>query len=128
VVFVAAARAFDKAAAAGDREFRRKTRTLAGNYQILRLEPRLLLPGVNPVWLQYVSHKLGRLIVPYALVAMLLSSAWLAPGSAVFAVILAAQLGFYGLAAYGAVLDRRGRREPTRPGRAPDAVPELRPQ
>ena len=40
-----------------DAESRRKIRTLAGNVQILWFEPRLLVPCVNPVWLQYVSHK-----------------------------------------------------------------------
>ena len=38
-------------------EARRKRRTLAGNYQILAQEPRLLLPFANPVWLQYLSPK-----------------------------------------------------------------------
>ncbi|MGH8722383.1 MAG: hypothetical protein ACREU4_10385, partial [Burkholderiales bacterium] len=90
-------------------------RTLAGNFQLLALEPRLLVPGVNPVWLQFVSHKLGRLVVPYALVAALVSSAWLARASLFFSLALGAQLAFYALAAYGAVLDRRGRAHPPAP-------------
>ena len=91
-------------------EFQRKTRTLAGNYQILRLEPRLLVPFVNPVWLQFVSHKLGRLIVPYALCAHP-GVERRACGSTLFSMPwrLSAQLAFYGLAMYGAVLERRGR-------------------
>ena len=91
-------------------EARRKRRTLAGNYQILALEPRLLLPFVNPVWLQFVSHKLGRLLVPYALVIAFATSVWLSPASLVYAFALGAQVGFYGLAMYGAWLDRRDRR------------------
>ena len=88
-------------------ELRRKSRTLAGNYQLLAREPRLLVPIVNPVWLQFVSHKVGRLIVPYALVArMLASSAWLASVIDLLRAGAAAQLGFYGLAAYGALLDQ----------------------
>jgi biofilm PGA synthesis N-glycosyltransferase PgaC len=109
VVFEGAARAYDKAAPAGTAEFQRKTRTLAGNYQILRLQPRLLLPFVNPVWVQFVSHKLGRLVVPYALFVLLVSSALLAPRHTIYAVAFAGQVAFYGLALYGAVLDRRGR-------------------
>jgi poly-beta-1,6-N-acetyl-D-glucosamine synthase len=97
VIFQAAARAHDRATAA-DAEFRRKTRTLAGNYQLLRLEPRLLLPIVNPVWCQFVSHKLGRLVVPWALSAVLVSSAVLAPSSPLYAAALIAQLVLYGLA------------------------------
>lgn len=109
VVFEGSARAFDRAAAGGGAEFQRKTRTLAGNYQILRLQPQLLVPFVNPVWLQFVSHKLGRLLVPYALLVLLITSGALAPHHSIYAVAFAAQVAFYGLAAYGAVLDRRGR-------------------
>ena len=78
VIFEGSARAYDRTATTADAEFRRKTRTLAGNYQLLMLEPRVLLPVINPVWFQFVSHKLGRLIVPYALIALLVSSAALA--------------------------------------------------
>ena len=78
VIFEGSARAFDRVSPIGKAEFQRKTRTLAGNYQLLRLQPRLLLPFVNPVWLQFVSHKLGRLVVPYALCAVFVSSAVLA--------------------------------------------------
>ena len=68
-VFEPGARAFDVTASDTSAEQRRKTRTLAGNWQILAREPRLLLPWTNPVWLQYLSHKVGRLLVPFALVA-----------------------------------------------------------
>ena len=54
IVFDEQAIAFDRASADAASEARRKTRTLAGNYQILALEPRLLLPVVNPVWIQYL--------------------------------------------------------------------------
>ena len=42
-------------------EFRRKVRTLAGNYQLLRYYPKLLSPFHNRLWLDYLSYKLGRL-------------------------------------------------------------------
>ncbi len=105
IVFDERARAFDSAAPHGAAETRRKTRTLAGNYQILALEPRLLLPIVNPVWAQYVSHKVGRLLAPWALIAAFLSCAVLAPGRWFYAVALILQLGFYGLAAIGGWID-----------------------
>jgi cellulose synthase/poly-beta-1,6-N-acetylglucosamine synthase-like glycosyltransferase len=108
VVFASDARAFDRAAPS-DTELRRKIRTLAGNYQILRLEPRLLVPFVNPVWVQYVSHKVGRLIVPYALAVLFISSGLLAAGSAWYATAFGAQAGFYALAFYGGYLERRDR-------------------
>ena len=101
IVFEERARAFDRVASSGSVESRRKVRTLAGNYQILALEPRLLLPVVNPVWLQYVSHKIGRLLVPWALMGLLVASAFLASRHWFYAVALIVQLGFYGLAALG---------------------------
>ena len=104
VIFEARALAFDGVSKDTAGEMKRKVRTLAGNFQLLAREPRLLVPGVNPVWLQFMSHKIGRLLVPYALVAVLMASAALAPGSLFFAAALAAQLLFYGLAAYGALL------------------------
>jgi cellulose synthase/poly-beta-1,6-N-acetylglucosamine synthase-like glycosyltransferase len=113
VVFDERARAFDRVADAAS-ESRRKTRTLAGNYQILALEPRLLIPIVNPVWLQYVSHKLGRLVVPWALVISLISSAVLAPRHWPYALALLVQLCFYGLAIFGGLMESRNRRSAER--------------
>lgn len=109
VVFESGARAFDHAASA-PAELRRKVRTLAGNFQILLLEPRLLNPFANPVWLQYLSHKVGRLLVPYALIAWFVSSAALAQTSPFYALAFLGQLAFYTLALYGAGLDWRDRR------------------
>jgi cellulose synthase/poly-beta-1,6-N-acetylglucosamine synthase-like glycosyltransferase len=104
-VFNGLARAFDRPSANAKAESRRKVRTLAGNFQLVCLEPRLLLPWRNPVWLQFFSHKVGRLLVPYALVLMLVSSACLAPWSSFYAAAFAAQLMLYALAIYGAWLD-----------------------
>jgi poly-beta-1,6-N-acetyl-D-glucosamine synthase len=109
IVFEERARAFDRAAPDAAAEARRKRRTLAGNYQILRQEPRLLVPFINPVWIQYVSHKLGRLVVPWALVALFLATVALAESSWIFASALAAQLAFYGLAVLGGLMDARQR-------------------
>jgi cellulose synthase/poly-beta-1,6-N-acetylglucosamine synthase-like glycosyltransferase len=109
MVFDERARAFDRASSDAATETRRKKRTLAGNYQILAQEPRLLLPIVNPVWLQYLSHKVGRLIVPWALMALLLSSLVLAGTGAIYVVALVLQLLFYGLAAAGAAREARQR-------------------
>jgi cellulose synthase/poly-beta-1,6-N-acetylglucosamine synthase-like glycosyltransferase len=107
VVFNERARAFDRAVPDAHAEARRKTRTLAGNYQVLSLEPALLLPWRNVVWAQYWSHKVGRLLVPYALIALMASSIALAQRSIVYSAVLAAQCVFYLLAAYGAWLDFR---------------------
>jgi cellulose synthase/poly-beta-1,6-N-acetylglucosamine synthase-like glycosyltransferase len=109
VVFEERARAFDRVAPNGPAESRRKTRTLAGNYQILALEPRLLVPFINPVWLQYVSHKIGRLVVPWALVVACLSCAVLALDRWRYALALMVQLCFYGLAVLGGWMESRNR-------------------
>jgi biofilm PGA synthesis N-glycosyltransferase PgaC len=116
VVFDETALAFDETARDTAAETRRKVRTLAGNFQLLALEPRLLVPGVNPVWFQFVSHKLGRLLVPYALGAALVSSLFLAPSAWIYAAAAAGQVAFYGLAAYGALLERRARLRTTSAG------------
>jgi len=107
VVFNPLARAFDRSSADAQAEGRRKLRTLAGNYQILWLEPRLLMPWRNRVWVQYVSHKLGRLVVPYALLAFFAASIGVAARSPAYAAVLAGQCLFYLLAGYGAWLDRQ---------------------
>jgi cellulose synthase/poly-beta-1,6-N-acetylglucosamine synthase-like glycosyltransferase len=54
-------------------EFRRKLRTLAGNYQILGHFPALLGPR-NRMWADYVSYKLGRLLLPFILVWIAVAS------------------------------------------------------
>jgi biofilm PGA synthesis N-glycosyltransferase PgaC len=109
IVFEEEAIAYDRASVDAAAESRRKTRTLAGNYQILAQEPQLLIPFVNPVWLQYVSHKVGRLIVPWALVGLFASSLALAPGNVLYALVLALQGVFYGLALSGAIFQVRER-------------------
>jgi cellulose synthase/poly-beta-1,6-N-acetylglucosamine synthase-like glycosyltransferase len=109
VVFEEHAAAYDRTAPDASAESRRKVRTLAGNVQILWLEPRLLVPFMNPVWIQYLSHKIGRLLVPYAMLMVLVSNMVLAETHGLYAAVLAGQCAFYLLAGYGAVLERRRR-------------------
>ena len=54
-------------------EFRRKVRTLAGVYQIVRSYPALLGPG-NRMWIHFVSHKLARLLMPWAMIVAAVAS------------------------------------------------------
>jgi poly-beta-1,6-N-acetyl-D-glucosamine synthase len=122
VVFEPGARAFDVTAPDTGAEARRKQRTLAGNWQILALEPRLLVPIANRVWVQYCSHKIGRLLVPWALVAIFVSSLFLVRESPVYLVAVVAQAAFYGLAFYGAWLEHRRRRSVAVPARDRRAV------
>jgi biofilm PGA synthesis N-glycosyltransferase PgaC len=76
-------------------EFRRKIRTLAGNYQILLAYPALLGPR-NRMWLHFVSYKLGRLLLPWLLIVTAAASFGL-PG-AWRTTLLAAQAVFYSVA------------------------------
>jgi cellulose synthase/poly-beta-1,6-N-acetylglucosamine synthase-like glycosyltransferase len=78
-----------------DAEFHRKVRTLAGIYQLIAIFPALIGPG-NRMWIHFVSHKLGRLLLPFALILMALSSFGL-PGVWRACAILA-QGAFYSLA------------------------------
>jgi cellulose synthase/poly-beta-1,6-N-acetylglucosamine synthase-like glycosyltransferase len=59
-------------------EFRRKVRTLTGNYQLCAWLPGVLVPGRNPVWLQFVCHKLLRLLLPVGVLLAGLGAAGLA--------------------------------------------------
>jgi cellulose synthase/poly-beta-1,6-N-acetylglucosamine synthase-like glycosyltransferase len=79
-------------------EFRRKVRTLAGNYQIMRQYPALLTPR-NRMWIHYLSYKLGRLLLPFALIAIAVTTFWLPYRWMVFSA-LAAQAAVYGLAIF----------------------------
>jgi hypothetical protein len=72
--------ALDSASASSHEEFRRKVRTLAGNWQLIARMPRLLVPWRNPVWFAWVSHKFLRLIAPWALIAAWFGAA-LTPGA-----------------------------------------------
>jgi len=98
VVFDARARAWDSPDLGETREFSRKVRTLSGNYQLLQLAP-WLLSGENPIRFEFVSHKLSRLIVPLALVALLASSLFLA--GPLYRVAFWAQIAFYALSLIG---------------------------
>ena len=80
-------------------EFRRKVRTLMGNYQLLRLAPWLLTFDNKLLW-EFVSHKLLRLVVPFALLGALISS-WGMVGSGFGQVMFVAQIAFYFLALIG---------------------------
>ena len=64
-------------------EFHRKVRTLAGNFQLLRVAP-WTLSLQNRVMFQLISHKVMRLIVPYMFVVLL-----------VLALVLSAVSPFY---------------------------------
>jgi len=95
---------YDERALAYDRlpdrpvdEFRRKVRTLSGNFQLAAMLPQALLPWRNPIWVQFFSHKLLRLVIPWLLMAVFFASALV--NAPLYRTFFLAQLLFYGLAA-----------------------------
>jgi len=94
VVFDDRARAWDSLDLGTEREFARKVRTLSGNYQLLQLAP-WLLTSANPIRFEFVSHKLLRLVAPFALAGMLFASLFL--NAPIYRLALVLQLAFYGL-------------------------------
>jgi biofilm PGA synthesis N-glycosyltransferase PgaC len=83
-------------------EFRRKVRTLAGNYQLLWQYPDLLTRR-NRLLFHFLSYKVARLLLPWNFLAILTASFFL-PGSWKFFALIP-QAVFYGLAGLDFVLD-----------------------
>ncbi len=77
VIFDPAAMAFDYPTATG-REFRRRMRTLAGLWQVHARLPQLFT-SANRMRLHFLSHKFGRLVLPWALLIALGASLALPP-------------------------------------------------
>ena len=89
-------------------EFSRKIRTLCGNFQLIAEAPWLLTPR-NRVLFQLVSHKLLRLVVPYAFVALFFSSVILSVRSAphtTFPLILALMQAAFWILAFASLYVR----------------------
>ncbi|HET6913979.1 MAG TPA: glycosyltransferase family 2 protein [Rhodanobacteraceae bacterium] len=103
--------ALDRASADAWEEFRRKLRTLAGNWQLIARLPRLANPFANPVFFAWFSHKFLRLIVPWALLAMPIACAfeWQHP---FYRAALVVQLAGYAGAAFALLRPRFGARVP----------------
>lgn len=65
-------------------EYRRKVRTLTGVIQVCAWLPGVLNPIRNPIWLQFVFHKLLRLATPYLTIFVAIAAVWTA-GAAIAA-------------------------------------------
>lgn len=110
VVFDRFAVARDRVSSSTKQEWRRKVRTLAGNWQLINLVPQAFSPLRNRIWVQFMSHKFLRLIVPFLLLATLASSS--AISSTGYRVFTWVQLAFYLAAAFAAVFPRLQRLRP----------------
>jgi cellulose synthase/poly-beta-1,6-N-acetylglucosamine synthase-like glycosyltransferase len=99
VVCVPAARCLDTMPRDPRADFRRRVRTLAGNFQLVGWAPWLLSPRRNPAFFAFLSHKALRLLSPVLLGGMLAAS--LLREGPLFAAALAAQVLLYGFALAG---------------------------
>jgi cellulose synthase/poly-beta-1,6-N-acetylglucosamine synthase-like glycosyltransferase len=98
IAFVDEARADETRATTDGNEYRRKVRTLTGVLQLCAWLPQTLAPVRNPVWLQFVTHKLLRLLTPYWVLACVvwaiaaiehrIGLGWLLAATAVFVATL----------------------------------------
>jgi len=100
VLFEPRARAFDWKAPTSSAEFSRKVRTLAGNFQMFATERWMLSPFANRLWVQTVSHKWLRLVLPVFYVAALGANLFLLD-RAFYQLTMAAQAAFFGVALAG---------------------------
>lgn len=105
VIFEPRAIAWDEAPDQMEREFRRKVRTLVGNYQIMRIAP-WILSRENPLRFEFVCHKLLRLLVPFALIAAFITSMFLK--GAFYRIAFDAQIALCLLAALASLRPRLG--------------------
>jgi cellulose synthase/poly-beta-1,6-N-acetylglucosamine synthase-like glycosyltransferase len=70
------ARAYDPRVFTAAQELNRKVRTLTGMIQMCAWQPWILQPWRNPIWLQFVCHKLIRLATPLLAALVGFGVAW----------------------------------------------------
>jgi len=106
-VFERGAVVMDRASSHVEKEAVRKRRTIAGNIQMLRHYPRILFPGLNPIWFQYFSHKVLRLFSPLLLLSAFISHAALL-GNPFYGGLFMLHVLFYLLALAGWMMQETG--------------------
>ena len=113
IAYVAEALAIEPDPTPPRQEFIRKIRTLSGNWQLIALAPWLLLPWRNRVFFAWASHKLARLLAPWALLIALLTSL-LGPG-VMLEWAFRLQLFAYGIALLALAAPNLARKVPMAP-------------
>jgi poly-beta-1,6-N-acetyl-D-glucosamine synthase len=102
VIFDPSAKASDRYSRTFHEEFQRRVRTIAGSYQYLLQTPKVLSPKTNGIWFDFLSHKVCRIVAPFALCGMLAAN--MALLTLPYRVVLVLQLAFYSAAGLGAML------------------------
>ena len=90
------------------REAVRKRRTIAGAAQLIVHHPSWLLPWKNPIWLEFVSHKILRLVSPALLLIVAVTNILLV-SQLPYSLLLLGQISFYYSAFAGWLCQRLGR-------------------
>ncbi len=106
VVFEPEAKAYDTVSETTEREFTRKVRTLAGNFQIFAIFSDALNPFKKGLLaFELISHKLMRLLVPYFLISAFIANIFIMNKGSFYNIVFMAQAVFYCLAMIGALMD-----------------------
>jgi len=108
-VFEPAAMAFDRPSQLTRQETLRKRRTIAGSAQMMIRQSRWLLPWKNPIWFEFLSHKISRLLSPFLLLIAAVTNALLA-AHPVYYVLFFAHIDFYLAAIAGWMFQRAKQR------------------
>ncbi len=107
-VFEPQAIAWDQPSKSLSCEAIRKRRTIAGAAQLIVQHPAWLLPWRNPIWFEFVSHKILRLASPLLLLILAVSNVLLFE-QPLYRVLGLLHAGFYGTAFVGWFFQRVGR-------------------
>ncbi len=108
IVYEPAAVSTELASSVLEDDYRVKVRMIAGGFQTVRRHWRTLLPPTSAFALAFLAHKLLRWLVPLALL-LVLGCTLLLADRPLAAMLLAAQVAFYGVALLGWTSRRRGR-------------------
>lgn len=98
-IFESRAFAYDTVSQDAKQEWKRKVRTLAGNWQFIHIRPVLFSPWRNPIWWRFMSHKIFRLLVPFCLPTLLIGA--ILSEDVFYSMCAYLQLIFYTAAASG---------------------------
>jgi cellulose synthase/poly-beta-1,6-N-acetylglucosamine synthase-like glycosyltransferase len=103
-IFEPRAVSYEDTAESFQKEFRRKVRIVSRSFNALFRVPGILKPWHNPRhWLQLVSHKLLRWLVPFFLILLFVTSLILSR-SPLYRIALLLQTAFYAIAIIGWIL------------------------
>ena len=107
-VFEPQAIAWDQPSASLGCEAIRKRRTIAGAAQLIVQHPAWLLPWRNPIWFEFVSHKILRLTSPFLLLTVAICNVLLLDHPA-YRILGILHAGFYASALGGWLCQQVGR-------------------